>query len=149
MNFVKATSIAIFVAIGSPLMVANAEAQLPSAARPQATPAALLNPNWCSDVPASPPPPNFEHHPGEWTEARQLCTRARKTDLGCANACGDAKERWSQQKAGLLNHPNAVPSPTDKLQGAFPLPRGASGYILPAQPAPARGGRTSEKKPES
>ena len=148
MNFVKATAIVVFVAIGSALIVANTEAQLPSAATPKAAPAPLLNPNWCSDVPASPPPPNFEHHSGEWTEARQLCMRARKTDLGCANACGDAKESWSQQKAGLLNHPNAVPSPTDKLQGPFPLPGGASGYILPAQPAPAPSGPTSEKKAE-
>jgi hypothetical protein len=143
MNFVKAAAIAIFIAIGSALMVANAEAQLPPAATPQATPAALLNPNWCSDVPASPPPPNFDYRPGEWAYVRKMCM-AKMSDLSCTGFCRNAEDRWRQQKAGLLNQPNALPSPTDKLQGPFPLPGGASGYILPAQPAPAPSGPTSD-----
>jgi hypothetical protein len=120
----------ILFAMVAALMGANASAQQPTAAT-------LLNPNWCSDVPASPPPPYFDHHPGEWAETRQLCMSARKGDTGCAYACGDARERWSQQKAGRLDQPSIFPSPTDKPQGPFPLPGGASGYILPVQPAPA------------
>jgi hypothetical protein len=142
MNFVRASAIVVFIAIGSALIVVNAEAQLPPAA--QATPAALLNPNWCSDVPASPAPPYFEHHPGEWTEARRMCTSARKADLGCAYICGDARDRWNLKKSGRLNKPDSFPSPTDNPQGPFPLSGGASGYILPAQPAPAPSGPTSD-----
>src|SRR5260370_23309066 len=142
MKFVKATAIVVFVAIGSALLVANAEAQLPPAATPQATPAALLNPNWCSDVPASPPPPYFEHHPGAWAEARQMCMNL-SFDMGCVYICGDAQDRWRLKKSGRLNQPNTFPSPTDQPPGPFPLPDGSSGYILPAQPAPAPSGPTS------
>ena len=112
MKIVKSMAIVILFAMVASLMGASARAQQPTAA-------ALLNPNWCSDVPASPPPPNLENHPGEWAEIRQLCMRARKGDTGCDYACGGAKERWSLQKAGRLNQPNTFPSPTDKPQRPF------------------------------
>ena len=140
MYIVKAAGTAIVFALVAAMMVLSAGAQQPDAAARQPTHVAPLNPNWCSDVPASPPPPYFEHHPGEWAEARQLCMSARKMDRGCMNICGNAEERWSLQKAGRLNQPNTFPSPTDQPQGPFPLPGGGSGYILPAQPAPAPGG---------
>jgi hypothetical protein len=130
-------------------MVANAEAQLPSAATPQATPAALLNPNWCSGVPVSPPPPNFELRPGNWAAARQMCMNVGKTDMGCIYICGYAEDLWRMQKSGRLNQPDSFPSPTDQPQGPFPLPGGSRGYILPAQPAPAPIDPTSGKKTES
>ena len=100
MDSARATVIAILLSLGVALVMASASAQQPSSATPQPTPAALLNPNWCSDVPASPPPPYFEHHPGEWAEARQLCMSASKGDRGCAYACENAEERWSLQKSG-------------------------------------------------
>lgn len=40
------------------------------------------------------------------------------------------------EEGGQLNQPNTAPSPSDQPQGPFPLPGGASGYVLPAQPAP-------------
>ncbi len=105
---------------------------------------AQATPNWCSDVPASPPPPTFEHHPGEWAEARQLCMSARKGDRRCRYICADAQDRWRLQKSGRLNEPNTFPTPTDQPQGPFPLPGGGSGYILPEQPAPTPGGQRSD-----
>ncbi len=129
MKIVKAIAIVILVAVVAALVAASVGAQPP-------TPAAPINPNWCSDVPASPPPPNFEHHRGDWTAIRQRCMNVGRRERGCALICADAEERWSQQKAGLLNRPDTFPPTTDKPQGPFPLPGGASGYILPAQPAP-------------
>jgi hypothetical protein len=84
------------------LMVSSAGAQ-------QSTPAAPLNPQWCSGVPASPPPPNLEHHPGDWAVLRNRCMNNR-SDLLCAPLCQDAKDRWKQQKAGLLNDPSSFPA---------------------------------------
>jgi hypothetical protein len=124
-------------------MVANAEAQLPPAPTPQATRAALLNPNWCSDVPASPPPPNFELRSGNWASFRQMCMNL-SFDMGCVYTCGYAEDLWRLQKSGKLNQPNTFPSPTDQPQGPFPQPGGSKGYILPAQPAPVPSGPTSD-----
>ena len=108
---------------------------------PRPTPAALLNPNWCSEVPASPPPPNLEHHPGDWAALRERCMSTGPDRSGlCSELCQDAKDRWKQQKAGLLSQPSTFPSPTDQPLGPFPLPGGGSGYILPAQPAPRASG---------
>jgi hypothetical protein len=136
MNFVKTNAVVIVVTLVAALMGANASAQQP-------TPAALLNPNWCSDVPASPPPPNLEQHPGDWAVLWKRCMNNR-SDILCAPLCQSAKDRWKQQKAGLLNQPRTFPTPNDQPQGPFPLPGGGSGYILPAQPAPNPSGQTSD-----
>jgi hypothetical protein len=93
------------------------------------------NPDWCSHVPASPSPPNFDYQRGEWAAARYMCMHKRP-DRSCGELCQNAEDRWRQQKAGLLDRPSTFPSPTDKLQGPFPLQGGAKGYILPMQPAP-------------
>jgi hypothetical protein len=93
------------------------------------------NPDWCSDVPASPSPPNFDYQRGEWAAGRYMCMHKRP-DLSCGELCLDAEERWRQKKAGLLDRASTFPSPTDKPQGPFPGPGGAKGYILPMQPAP-------------
>jgi hypothetical protein len=130
MKVAKAMAIVIVVAIGAALVAASANAQQP-------TPAAPLNPNWCSDVPASPPPPYFEHSPGAWAAARKMCMNVEKNDMGCIYICGNAEDRWRLQKSGRLDQPNTFPTPTDELQGPFPLPGGASGYIQPLQPAPS------------
>ena len=134
MNVVKA--IVIVVTLVAALMGASASAQQPASATPQPTPAALRNPNWCSQVPASPPPPYFEHHPGAWAAERQMCMNLDKNDRACASICINAIDRWNLQKAGRFNQPDTFPSPTDQPQGPFPLPGGANGYILPVQPAP-------------
>jgi hypothetical protein len=135
MKVVKSIAIVIVFAMVAAFMGANASAQQATAA-PTAAP---RNPNWCSDVPASPPPPNFEHSPGAWAAARQMCMNL-SFNMGCVYICENAEDRWRQQKSGLRNQPNTFPSPTDKPQGPFPLPGGASGYILPEQPPPAPGG---------
>jgi hypothetical protein len=110
------------------------------AQQPVATPTpAPRNPNWCADVPASPPPPNFEHSPGAWAATRTMCMNAKGGEMGCGYICGNARERWhlwKLQRSGQLK-PNALPSPTDKPQGPFPVPGGGSGFILPAQPVPS------------
>jgi hypothetical protein len=93
------------------------------------------NPDWCSDVPASPSPPNFDFQRGEWAAARYACMHKR-LDRTCGEICQGAEERWRQKKAGVLDRPSTFPSPTDKLQGPFTLPGGGKGYILPMQPAP-------------
>jgi hypothetical protein len=96
---------------------------------------APANPDWCSDVPASPSPPNFDQQRGEWAAVRYMCMHKR-SDRTCGELCQNAEERWRQQKAGLLDRPSTFPSPTDKPQGPFTLPGGAKRYILPMQPAP-------------
>jgi hypothetical protein len=93
------------------------------------------NPDWCSDVPASPSPPNFDFQPGEWAAVRYTCMHKR-LDPACSEFCQNARDRWRQKKAALLDRPSTFPSPTDKPQGPFLLPGGAKGYILPMQPAP-------------
>jgi len=139
MYIVKAVGTAIVFALVVALMVLSAGAQQPDSGMPQPTHVAPLNPNWCSNVPASPPPPNLEHRPGDWAVLRKRCMNNRPDEL-CSILCRNAEERWKQQKAGLLNQPSTFPTPTDKPQGPFPLPGGGSGYILPVQPAPAPGG---------
>jgi len=126
MKVVKAIAITVILAAMS--MGTSASAQQP-------TPAVTAGRAWCPDAPASPPPPGFEHHLGDWAATRKLCG-ARMDDRGCRNLCEFAVELWSMKKAGRLNQPNSAPSPTDQTQGPFPLPGGASGFILPAQPAP-------------
>ena len=60
-------------------------------------------------------------------------------DRRCMYICEFTGELWSMKKASRLNCPNTFPLATDKPQGPFPLPGGAEGYILPAQPAPTSG----------
>ena len=129
MNSAKRAWIALVVTIITALSAAGAGAQQP-------TPSAPLNPNWCSSAPASPPPPQFEHKPGQWAAVRQICMNVRKGDKGCEDICQTAEDLWNLKKSGRLNQPNTWPSQTDKPLGPFPLPGGASGYVVPAQPAP-------------
>ena len=114
MNSVKRAGIAVIVALVTVLSASRVGAQQPTLLPP-------LNPNWCSAVPASPPPPRFEHHTGEWAEARQMCMSARKWDLGCADICGEAKDLWRMQKSGVFDKPKFSPPASD---------------IVPAPPAP-------------
>jgi hypothetical protein len=46
-------------------------------ANPLTTSGTPAYPNWCSDVPASPPPPNFELTPGAWAATRKMCMNWR------------------------------------------------------------------------
>ncbi len=114
------------------LIGANAIAQQPTAA-PAAAP---RNPNWCSDVPASPPPPHYqaENRPNAWADTRKRCMNAVDTDWMCMDTCGTARELWQRAKAGTLNQPLTYPLSTDKLQGPFPLQGGAKGWVLPLPP---------------
>src|SRR6266404_2539809 len=130
MNSAKRAWIALVLTIFTALSAAIAGAQQP-------TPSAPLNPNWCSRAPASPPPPQFEHKPGQWAAVRQICMNVRKGDKGCEDICQTAEDLWNLKKSGRLNQPNTWPSQTDKPLGPFPLPGGASGYVVPAQPAPS------------
>jgi len=135
-NVVKAIAIAVVVALGAALTGATADAQQPTAAAPH-------YPNWCSGVPASPPPPKFDTgHPGHWAAVRKMCMNAKTPEMGCGDICRYAKDLWRMQKSGRLNQPDTFPSPTDEPQGPFPLPGGGSGFILPKQPAPS--GPTSD-----
>jgi hypothetical protein len=122
-------------------LAADAEGRTPPTQAPErrSTNSAFpANPNWCSDVPASPPPPNFETgHPGKWAAFREMCMNAKGGNMGCGHICGYAEDLWRLQKSGRLNQPNTFPSPTDQPQGPFPLPGGGSGFILPKQPAPS------------
>ena len=110
------------------------------AQQPAASPApAPLNPNWCSDVPASPPPPHYENIPGEWAARRKMCLNATghlawKT---CGDICLRARELWQRAKEGTLDQPSTFPPATDKLQTPLPVPGGGSGYPLPPTPAAA------------
>jgi hypothetical protein len=92
------------------------------------------NPNWCSDVPASPPPPHFENNPGDWAYVRSQCMKKSGFDVSCFNDCLAARERWARAKAGTLNVPEAPKDSTTAPQGPFPLPGGGSGYIAPLPP---------------
>jgi hypothetical protein len=100
-----------------------------------ANPAVPSSPQWCTDAPASPPPPGLEHHPGDWANLRKKC--AAHDDRGCMYICSFAVELWSMKRSGRLNQPNTFRPATDKFQGPFPLPGGAKGYILPIQPNPS------------
>jgi len=113
---VKAIAIMIVLAIGAASVALSAGAQQP-------TPASPHYPNWCSDVPESPPPPNFDTgHPGHWAAVRNMCMNAKTPEMGCGNICRFAEDLWRMQKSGRLNQPDTLPSPTDKPQGPFPQP---------------------------
>jgi hypothetical protein len=96
------------------------------------------NPNWCPGVPASPPPPHYqaENRPNDWADTSKRCMNVVGVDVICTDACQAARELWQRSKEGTLNQPFTLPAPTDQLQGPFPLPGGAKGYILPVPPTP-------------
>jgi hypothetical protein len=50
--------------------------------------------------------------------------------------CAGAREMWRLSKEGKLDQPYTFPRATNKMQGPFPLPGGAKGYILPLPPTP-------------
>src|SRR5579862_762096 len=101
-------------------------------AAPSAT-AAPLNPNWCSDVPALPPPPHYEaaNRRGVWTRRRNMCLNRAQHDSTCVYICQSARELWQREKARTLNQPLDAPTSTDQPQGPFQLEDGAHGYVLP------------------
>lgn len=110
------------------------------AQQPTATPTpAPRNPDWCSDVPASPPPPHYEaeNRPGAWADIRRRCINEVGVDSTCMYACQGARELWQRAKDGGLNHPLTFPLSTDKLQGPFLQPDGGRIYIVPVPPTPA------------
>jgi hypothetical protein len=129
MQIVKVLAIVLVVAGAGMLIAASTFAQQPS-------PAARRAIVWCPDVPASPAPPDFEREYGNWAAVRKRCSRADRNVRDCAYSCMAAKDLWNMKNSGLLDKPDTFPSSTDKLQGPFPLPGGANGYILPAPPAP-------------
>lgn len=108
-----------------------------------------VNPNWCSDVPASPAPPKFENNPGDWAYTRSQCIKKPAADAGCWYACQGARELWGRVKAGTLNLPQDHPSSTTVPQGPFPLPGGGSGYIAPLPPSSGDATPTPEVSPQS
>lgn len=91
-----------------------------------------VNPNWCGDVPASPPPPKFSAE--DWAAERQRCMNEANvvSDTTCVYICQGAREMWARAKAGTLNLPQDRPDSTTVPQGPFPLPGDGSGYIAPA-----------------
>lgn len=128
MNITSVRTVAsVLAAVGS-LIAASAYAQ-------QSTSAATSNPKWCSEVPVSPAPPMFEPRYGNWAATRKRCLKTKNGFL-CGERCLAAKELWNLKKAGLLDKPNTFPTPSDKLQGPFPLPDGGSWYIMPTHPTP-------------
>ena len=129
----------IVVAIAGPLMASSADAQQP-------TPAAPVNPNWCSEVPASPAPPEFERRFGSWDAIRKSCSSGLEDIRTCSDLCLGAQELWAMKKSGNLGKSRVTPS-TDKLQGPFPLPGGGNEYILPA--FPTHKGTTSNDSSDS
>lgn len=130
MQLVKVLAIVIVVGGGGMLMAARANAHAA-----QSTTQVRPNPKWCSDVPASPAPPNFNRYYGNWAVARKRCTSAH-ADFDCIDSCIAARDLWNRKRLGILDKPDTFPSSTDKLQGPFPLPGGGNGYILPAPLAP-------------
>jgi hypothetical protein len=136
----------MFLGIAVALTSGNALAQQ-TAATPTPAP---RNPNWCSDVPASPAPPHFENAPGEWTAVRNMCMNAvgvTSATSTCMYACRAAREMWQRAKTGGLNQPLTFPPSTDKPQGPFLEPDGGKIYVLPLPPTPAAS--TTPADPES
>ena len=66
-------------------------------------PATTANPNWCSEVPASPAPPHFDGHYGIWSVVRKRCTSAGRDIYECGGLCMAAKDLWNMQKTGVFN----------------------------------------------
>jgi hypothetical protein len=114
------------------LLVPVVSAHVSSAQPP--TPA---DPNWCSEVPASPAPPHFDGHYGTWAAARKQCTSTSRDIYFCGDLCMAAKDLWNMEKVGVFDRADSFPSATAKQQGPFALPGGANGYILPAAPSAA------------
>lgn len=108
----------------------------PAQTEKQATASGIpANPNWCGDVPASPPPPKFSAK--DWAAERQRCVNEANvvTDTTCVYICQGAREMWARAKAGTLSLPQDRPDSTTVPQGPFPLPGGGRGYIAPLPPS--------------
>jgi hypothetical protein len=84
----------------------------------QPTPAALVNPNWCPQVPASPAPPYFDGHYGTWAEARKICTGPTNDTHTCGRLCVAAQDLWNMQKSGLFKRTDTqTPAMSDQAKG--------------------------------
>jgi hypothetical protein len=66
----------------------------------------LANPNWCSDVPASPAPPHYKAD--QWAYIRNQCMKKPGLDIVCFDTCVAAKGLWQGAKAAT---PNATGTP--------------------------------------
>jgi hypothetical protein len=82
-----------------------------TAQQPIATPHA--SPTWCWDVPATPPPPNFEaaNRKGSWAILRKQCIEAEAGPYSiltntCMFICQGAREMWQRVNAGDIPKPN-------------------------------------------
>jgi|SRR5271168_57494 hypothetical protein len=69
--------------------------------------AAHPSPSWCSDVPASPPPPHFK--PERWARRRKQCIEAAgpytiMTNT-CVSICQGAREMWQRASADAKPKP--------------------------------------------
>ncbi len=89
------------------VFVGQATAQQPTA-KPQ------TNPNWCSDVPASPNPPKMDN----WPRLRESCINGIGRTIDCVDDCVAARELWKAKRDGRLSQllpmtiqPNATPVP--------------------------------------
>jgi hypothetical protein len=83
--------------------------------------ATTANPNWCSDVPASPAPPDFEIKYGHWDSARKMCTSKWADVRFCADLCLDARQLWNIKKSvsWYLMVPTSTKSQTGSSVGAM------------------------------
>jgi hypothetical protein len=79
------------------------------------------NPNWCSDVPPSPAPPDFEIKYGHWDSARKMCTSKWADVRFCADLCLDARQLWNIKKSvsWYLMVPTSTKSQTGSSVGAM------------------------------
>ena len=64
---------------------------------PQPIPTSSTRASWCHDIPASPPPPDFELRPGNWAYVMKACSSGNPLEFRtCAEICMDAKIRWAR-----------------------------------------------------
>lgn len=70
-----------------------------SAAQPRPAPTPLpQNPNWCADVPASPPPPEFRAP--RWALIWKTCSTGIGDFENCLQACEAAREQCERWREG-------------------------------------------------
>jgi hypothetical protein len=116
MKSVRAAATVILVGIGVALMGVPADAQQPTAV---STPAPL-NPNWCFDVPAFPPPPGLTAE--IWANERQTCMNWRGIggNSTCRNTCMGAREMWVRASdASIPEKPSQRWTAEGKTQGQW------------------------------
>ena len=115
MKSVRAAAIVILVGIGVALMGVPADAQQSTAA---STPAPR-NPNWCPDVPTSPPPGLTAEI---WANERQTCMNLPGVaeDHTCGNYCKGAREMWVRASdASVPEKPSQRWTAEGKTQGQW------------------------------